>query len=45
MNNVPQARTNLEKAADIYRQLYSPDDSYVKEIEERIRNLSTVEQS
>jgi tetratricopeptide (TPR) repeat protein len=45
MNNIQQARTNLEKAVDIYRQLDPPNDSYVTEIEEQIRSLPAVEQS
>ncbi|CAF3527703.1 unnamed protein product [Rotaria sordida] len=41
MNDVQQTRENLEKALDIYRQLYTPDVSCVTEIEEIIQNLPT----
>lgn len=45
MNNVQQSRENLEKALEIYRQLYPPNNSNVTDIEELIRNLLNTEQS
>jgi hypothetical protein len=45
MNNVQQSRENLEKALEIYRQLYPSNNSNVTDIEELIRNLLNTEQS
>jgi tetratricopeptide (TPR) repeat protein len=45
MNNVEKSRENLEKAAEIYRQIYQADNENVKDIEELIQNLPNNEQS
>lgn len=45
MNNIQQSRENLQKAADIYRQVYSADDENVTEIEELIRKLPNTDQN
>jgi len=44
VGNVDQARIHLEKAAAIYRQLYSPTYEIVLEIETFIQNLSSPSQ-
>jgi tetratricopeptide (TPR) repeat protein len=41
MDNLEQSRENLEKAAEIYRQVQSHDNPNVTEIEELIQNLTS----